>query len=480
MTLTFDNRYAALGEGFYASLKPDPLPDPQSVITNDDALKEVGLSAQPPDTLLSLFSGSHIPEGSEPLSMVYSGHQFGGYSPQLGDGRGILIGQVRNKHGALLDLHLKGAGRTPFSRMGDGRAVLRSCIREFLASEALHHLNIPTTRALAITTSDEPVRRETIERASMLMRYSKSHIRFGSFEYFFYTEQYDALKKLCDYTLENHFSEVVSCKNPYDEFLISAVKKTASLIAKWQAFGFAHGVMNTDNMSIIGETFDYGPYGFMESYNPGYICNHSDDHGRYAFNKQPAIGLWNCQALAQALSPLTKNVTPQDISQIYQDNFTESYHLLMMKKLGLSKTLQNDKALYEDLLNLLEGYKIDYTNFFRSLSRFDRDDDAASLAIIKSCAAAFEPWFKRYKDRLSFETLSDPARHKKMRLINPKYILRNYLAQVAIQKSEAGDFSELHKLHDVLKNPYAEQPDNADYAEETPQWGRNLQISCSS
>ncbi|MBT5073605.1 MAG: YdiU family protein [Kordiimonadaceae bacterium] len=480
MTLHFDNRYAALGERFYASLKPLSLPDPASVIINNDALKQVGLNDYSTEHLLSLFSGSLLPEGSDPLAMVYSGHQFGGYSPQLGDGRGILIGQVTNAQNTLLDLHLKGAGKTPFSRMGDGRAVLRSSIREFLASEALYHLGIPTTRALGITTSSEPVRRETMERASMLMRYSESHIRFGSFEYFSYTEQHDALKILADYTLENHFEEVVSCESPYDEFLISAVKKTASLIAYWQAYGFAHGVMNTDNMSIIGQTFDYGPYGFMESYDPYYICNHSDDHGRYAFNKQPAIGLWNCQALAQALSPLTVNIKPRQVSQIYQDNFTQRYHSLMIKKLGLTQNQQNDKQLYQDLLDLLEGYHIDYTNFFRALSHFDQNDGAVSLEIIKSCAAPFDPWFDRYKARLNVEKLSDEQRHKNMLGVNPKYVLRNYLAQMAIQNSETGDFSELHRLYDVLKSPYDEQPHNERYAEEAPQWGRNLQISCSS
>ena len=263
MTLIFDNRYAELGERFSVALAPDPPPNPEIVIINDALIKPLGLNDYSKEELLALFSGNSIPDGASPLAMVYAGHQFGGYSPQLGDGRGILIGQVEDIKKNLLDLHLKGAGKTPFSRMGDGRAVLRSCIREFLASEALYHLGIPTTRALSITTSDEPVRRETIENASLLMRVCESHIRFGSFEYFSYTEQHNELRQLCDYTIENHYPEAKKSRNPYDALLMAVCYKTAKLIAYWQAFGFAHGVMNTDNMSITGQTFDYGPYGFM-------------------------------------------------------------------------------------------------------------------------------------------------------------------------------------------------------------------------
>ncbi len=480
MTLKFDNRYARLGDKFSVPLMPDPLPDPELVIVNKDALEEIGLDNISNQDLIEFFSGNRIPAGSEPLAMVYSGHQFGGYSPQLGDGRGLLIGQVISKSGSLVDLHLKGAGKTPFSRMGDGRAVLRSCIREFLASEALHHLGIPTTRALGVSTSVEPVRRETIEKASMLMRYSESHIRFGSFEYFFYTEQHNELKELCDYTIENHFPEAENAENKYDALLLLAAEKTASLIAQWQAFGFAHGVMNTDNMSIIGQTFDYGPYGFMEQYDPYYICNHSDDRGRYAFNRQPLIGHWNVQALAQALSPLTSKNVVKGALDTYQDRFLNRYHALMIEKLGLTENGPDDKALYDDLLDLMEGYGVDYTLFFRALSNFQSDDTMSSFTMSRSCADAFEPWLKRYKNRLLMEKSDDVKRKKSMRRVNPKYILRNYLAQIAIQQSEIGYHNDLHTLYNVLKRPYDEQPEYDDYAKEPPEWGRNLQISCSS
>tara|TARA_R110002096_G_scaffold436105_1_gene668070 strand:- start:74264 stop:75739 length:1476 start_codon:yes stop_codon:yes gene_type:complete len=480
MTLIFDNRYAELGDRFSVSMGPAPLPDPEMVITNHSLLKPLGLDHFSKEDLLELFSGNSVPEGAAPLAMVYAGHQFGGYSPQLGDGRGILIGQVRDNQNTLIDLHLKGAGKTPFSRMGDGRAVLRSSIREFLASEALYHLGIPTTRALAITTSDEPVRRETIEKATLLMRASESHIRFGSFEYFSYTDQHDELRRLCDYTIETHFPEIKDSENPYDALLMTASQKTGDLIAHWQAFGFAHGVMNTDNMSIIGQTFDYGPYGFMENYDPYYICNHSDDRGRYAFNRQPAIGHWNCQALAQALAPLTTAEAARKALNHYQDTFLACYHNLMTKKLGLSRSIPDDKILYEDLLDLLEGYSVDYTNFFRSLSRYKGGSVPGSLASIERCANAFSPWFDRYNERLKTQDQTEVDRHNAMCAVNPKFILRNYLAHVAIQTSENGDHSELHRLHEVLKAPFDEQSGQEHYAQEAPDWGRNLQISCSS
>jgi serine/tyrosine/threonine adenylyltransferase len=482
MTIKFNNLYASLGEAFYASLDPDPLPNPQSVILNEDALGLIDLTINSfsDEDLRDFLSGSLMPKGSEPLAMVYSGHQFGGYSPRLGDGRGLLMGQVRNKTGELWDLHLKGSGKTPFSRMGDGRAVLRSCIREYLASEALFALGIATTRALSIVTSDEPVRRETIENASMLMRLSRSHIRFGSFEYFSYTEQHNELRQLCDYTILNHFPQCSEQDNPYDALLLAATEKTALLIAHWQAFGFAHGVMNTDNMSIIGQTFDYGPYGFMESYDPYYICNHSDDQGRYAFCQQPNIGYWNCQALAQALSPLISKEGPEKMRALYQETYNQCYHGLMVRKLGLTKPHPSDKQLYEDLLDLLEGNKIDYSNFFRALSHYKISEDASSLTNLQSCANSFNPWFMRYKERLISEKSCQETRHKNMCAINPKYILRNYLAQRAIQQAEMGDYQELTRLFMVLKNPYAEQPDHQAYAADTPPWGQNLQISCSS
>ena len=359
MTLKFENHYHELGKSFYTELDPIPLPNPKGVIFNDDELNRLGFNAFNDDELVAFFSGNQCPADAKPLAMKYAGHQFGYYNPDLGDGRGLLMAQFRDpSNKKLLDLHLKGAGMTPYSRMGDGRAVLRSSIREFLASEALYYLGIPTTRALGITTSDEPVRRESIEKATMLMRLSESHIRFGSFEHCFYTNQLDHLKALCDYTVLHHFPEAADKDNPYDQMLYTVTEKTAILIAKWQAFGFAHGVLNTDNMSITGQTFDFGPYGFMENYDPYYICNHSDDLGRYAFNKQPAIGQWNLQALIQALSPLTSDDVKSIAMEKYQQSYLDYYNQLMSEKLGLPNLKVAEKGLYQDLLDLMEGYKL--------------------------------------------------------------------------------------------------------------------------
>ncbi len=311
----FDNTYSRLPEHFYTRLDPTPLENPRLVAYSASAGQLLNLedAHETREKLTRICSGNGAWPGSEPLAMVYSGHQFGSYNPQLGDGRGLLLGELVNTQGDKWDLHLKGAGQTPYSRFGDGRAVLRSCIREYLASEALHHLGIPTTRALCIVTSDTQVYRETTAAGSTLLRLARSHIRFGHFEYYFYNKRYEALKELADYTIEQHFHNLEGMEamagsdKSYQLFYSEVVRRTATLIAQWQAAGFAHGVMNTDNMSIIGDTFDYGPYGFMDDFNWHYICNHSDHSGRYAFSQQPEIGYWNCGRLGQALIPLFEN-----------------------------------------------------------------------------------------------------------------------------------------------------------------------------
>jgi len=473
MKLTFDNRFARLGDRFSVSMAPRPLPNPHRVSINQTAADLIGLTA---DDLMSeeallFFSGTEMIDGAEPCAMVYAGHQFGGFSPQLGDGRGLLLGQIRGKmreqDNILWDLHLKGAGQTPFCRGADGRAVLRSSIREYLASEALHHLGIPTSRALALIGSDEPVRRERMETAAGLIRLSESHIRFGSFEYFFYTDQHDALKILADYVLDIHYPQFRDDPAPYDRMLLEIAGRTAEMIARWQAFGFAHGVMNTDNMSILGQTFDYGPYGFMEAFNPDYICNHSDDMGRYAFNRQPDIGLWNCTALAHALSPLITPGTGELMQGHYRTRYFTLYDSLMKGKLGLEQVGDGDRELINGLLALMTQHKTDYTNFFRKFSEGER-------------LPAFADWYDQYEARLGQESASPDERRKRMRAANPKYILRNYLAQIAIEQAEQGDFSEVDKLLDILRRPFDDQPAHEAYAAEPPDWGRHLDISCSS
>jgi uncharacterized protein YdiU (UPF0061 family) len=476
--LHFDNRFARLPGHFYTRQPPQGIPDPHWVSVNRDAAALLDLDAADFDSpaLLAALSGNTVLPGSEPLAMIYSGHQFGHYNPQLGDGRGLLIGEVNGTHGRF-DLHLKGAGMTPYSRQGDGRAVLRSSIREYLASEALHALGIPTTRALAITGSHLPVYREEVETAAIVTRLARTHIRFGHFEFFFYTKQHDALKQLADHAIALYFPEFAGQPDQYALFLQQVTHRTASLIAHWQAYGFAHGVLNTDNMSILGETFDFGPYGFLDDYEPGFICNHSDHAGRYAFDQQPGIGLWNLNAFAHALSPL---IAIEDLKRIlgeYQAVLTQRYATLMRARLGFQQEDAGDQQLLADWLDLMAESKVDYTQCFRSLCD---DNRHASLRNDFVQREAFDHWLTRYRARREQEAGSVDEHRMAMQRTNPQYILRNYLAQQAIEKAGHGDFSEVDRLLAVLKNPFDERPGLEAYAEPPPSWGKELQISCSS
>jgi len=317
--LNFDNTFSRLPDIFHSRQNPTPLPHPYVVSFNASVAELINLDVTEVERaeFTEYFIGNRLLSGSEPLSMLYAGHQFGYFVPQLGDGRAILLGEVKNNAGEYWDIQLKGAGITPFSRNGDGRAVLRSSIREYLCSEAMHGLGIPTSRALCIVGSDAEVYRETIESAAVLTRLSPSHVRFGSFEVFAYRDQHEPIALLADYVIAKHFPDIGDAPDKYLRFLNEVIVRTANLMAKWQAVGFAHGVMNTDNMSILGLTFDYGPFGFMETYDPGFICNHSDHGGRYAFDQQPQIGLWNLSCLAQALTPIIEVEKAQEALENY-------------------------------------------------------------------------------------------------------------------------------------------------------------------
>jgi uncharacterized protein YdiU (UPF0061 family) len=418
----------------------------------------------------------------EPLAMLYSGHQFGVYVPQLGDGRAILLGEATNEQGERWDLHLKGAGMTPFSRDGDGRAVLRSTIREYLCCAAMQGLGIPTTQALCLVGSDDKVYREQGETGAMLVRMAPSHVRFGTFEIFYYRKQHEHLRTLADYVIDRHFSHLRYADEKYARFFAEVVERTAKLIAQWQAVGWAHGVMNTDNMSILGLTLDYGPYGFMDDYDAGFICNHSDHNGRYAFNQQPYIGLWNLSCLAQTLLPLADKEALKAGLETYQPLFEQEYRKCMRAKFGFVDGLVEDDDLIRDFLSLLQGSHADYTIVFRALSTFSTEEGATNEKLRDHFLNRdwFDAWTVRYRDRLQREGSRDDERRDRMNRVNPTYVLRNYLAQTAIEKAQNKDFSEIDRLFTLLQNPFNDQAGMDAYALPPPNWGKHVAVSCSS
>jgi uncharacterized protein YdiU (UPF0061 family) len=481
--LTFDNRYARLGDVFSTQVLPQPLEAPRLVVASQAALALLDLDPAVADEPLfaDVFSGHKLWAEADPRAMIYSGHQFGHYNPQLGDGRGLLLGEVCNDAGQHWDLHLKGAGQTPYSRMGDGRAVLRSSIREFLASEALHALGIPSSRAACVIGSDTPVWREKQERGAMLLRLAPSHVRFGHFEYFYYTRQPDQQKILADHVLAAHYPECLEQPQPYLAMFRTVVERNAELIAKWQAYGFCHGVMNTDNLSILGITFDFGPFAFLDDFDANFICNQSDHEGRYSFSHQVPIAHWNLSALAQALTPLIEVDALRETVGLFLPLYQAHYLDLMRRRLGLVSAQDEDSQRVERLLALMQNSGVDYNLFFRRLGEQAAEPALARLRDDFVDRAGFDVWAADYLARLASEANgSAEARTLRMNAVNPLYLLRNYLAQKAIDRAEEGDYSEVRRLHQVLTRPFEEQPGMQAYAERPPEWGKHLEISCSS
>jgi len=489
--LSFDNRYARLGRPFAEPVAPTPLPDPYWVSVNEEvaALLGIELDGAARAALLAWVTGNGAPVGAEPVAMLYAGHQFGHLVPQLGDGRAILLGQLRDPRepGRTWDLHLKGSGPTPFSRGFDGRAVLRSTIREYLCGEAMHHLGIPTTRGLCIAGSDAPVLREVPETAATLVRVAPSHVRFGSFEVFAVRREEAHLRRLADFVIEEHFPEAAALEGEsrYVVFLEHVVHRTASLMAKWQAVGFTHGVMNTDNLSILGLTIDYGPYGFVEHYDPAYVPNHSDTGGRYALDQQPAIALWNLDRLAASLLPLTGRERAVAALDQYVPLFQRAYGAEMRAKLGLETRQDDDGPLLLDLLALLQAARADWTTFWRALGALPSGGElpAPLRALFPEPAAraSFEQWATRYRARLAAEGSDDAARAERMRRANPKYVLRTWVAHQAVTlATEHRDYRELERILAVLRRPYDEQPEHEAYAAPPPEWAQHIVLSCSS
>lgn len=486
-TLVIDNRDARLPAAFHARVQPQPLREPRLLHFNTEAAALIDLDPQEAQRLefTEIFAGNRALPGAEPIATLYAGHQFGSWVPQLGDGRAMLLAQVRNARGELWDLQLKGAGQTPFSRFADGRAVLRSSIREYLCGEAMHHLGIPTTRALCLIGSSEPVRRETFETAAVICRMAPTHIRFGHFEVFYAREQYEHLRALADHVITQHFPAV---GGDYAAWLTQVVERTARLMAQWQSVGFCHGVMNTDNMSIIGLTLDYGPYGFMDGFDAGHICNHSDEGGRYAWERQPMIGHWNLSKLLQACLPLLHD-DPDEALRIgsaildrYPPAYASAMTALWRAKLGLREARETDIELINRYLQLLHDGRSDFTRSFRHLSRVDSRSDAPASGVREEIASldAFDQWVGDYRARLRAEGSDDAERMARMNAINPKYVLRNHLAQRCIERAQQGDASEIDRLMRLLRRPFDEQPENEADAAEPPPEARHIEVSCSS
>ena len=455
-------KFKDLGSDFFAQVTTQKLENTSLIHTNDSLRHELSIKAND-NELLSICSGEKPLANESPISTVYAGHQFGYFVPQLGDGRSCLIGEIDG-----LELSLKGAGTSPFSRGADGRAVLRSSIREYLCSIAMQGLNIPTTRALALVNSTSQVYREHVENAAIVTRVAESHIRFGHFEYFASQGQNENVKKLADFVIKHHEFELE--QGDYLGLFKQVIESTSIMIARWQAQGFSHGVMNTDNMSILGLTIDYGPFSFMETYDPAFICNHSDTQGRYSFERQPSVALWNLKRLASALESLIKEEHLKDALSTYEKILVKEYSYLMRSKFGLILQDEGDNTLINNFLELLYTQKKDYHRSMRMLLNQNEN----------LLGDNFKSWLKDYKKRMNKEENLTQSLNL-MKQFNPKYILRNYLAEVAIREAEdLQKFEEIDILFRLLEKPFDNHLDYESYASEPPDWAKNLELSCSS
>jgi len=490
--LQVSNQFASLSPAFYTRLRMQGLTDPTLLHVNPDVLALLGLTmadARSPQ-FLSIMSGNADLPGGVTLSAVYSGHQFGVWAGQLGDGRAHLLGAISGTdgkgHPVDWEIQLKGSGKTPYSRMGDGRAVLRSSVREYLASAAMTGLGIPTTQALCLVGSDDPVYRETVETAAIVARVAPSFVRFGSFEHWYAAKDPARLRELLDYVISSFFADQVPAVNSehtlndvIERFVDVVIERTAILMADWQTIGFNHGVMNTDNMSVLGLTLDYGPYGFMDAFRINHVCNHTDTQGRYAWNAQPSVGLWNLYRFANCFVAL--GADPERLKarlERYEGLFIAAYRDRMLAKLGLQAWKEGDDELIDGWWRVLHEQSADFTLSFRYLAQIDADEGA--LRGLFADTAGLEQWLVSYRARLLDNEDDADARARRMNRVNPLYVLRNYLAEEAIQAAAKGDMSVTDSLLQVLRDPYTAVPGMEHYAEPPPAWGRELEVSCSS
>jgi uncharacterized protein YdiU (UPF0061 family) len=471
--LPFDNSYARLPDRFFARLAPTPVKEPALIRANVALAHHLGLD---PDWLespdgVSMLAGNSVPDGAAPLAMAYAGHQFGNWVPQLGDGRAILLGEVIDADGVRRDIQLKGAGRTPFSRGGDGRAVLGPVLREYIVSEAMAALGVPTTRALAAVTTGEHIWRDEPEQGAVLTRVAKSHVRIGTFEFFANKGDVDGVRTLADYVIARHYPEIADADRPYRALLDAVIGRVAALVAQWLQIGFIHGVMNTDNMSIAGETIDYGPCAFMDTYDPATVYSAIDRQGRYAYANQPGIAHWNLSRLAGALLPLMGDdrdkavAMAQETLDTFPARFGDAYLAGFRRKLGLATARDDDADLLQDLLDRMAENEADMTLTFRRLSEAaagGADADAKVGELFKE-PAAFTAWVVKWRQRLMAEEFGSAERAASMKSVNPAFIPRNHRIQQVIDAAKCGDFTRFDALNAVLSKPYEDQPEFAEY-----------------
>lgn len=461
-----DNSYARLPQSFFTNLNLNPVSSPKLAILNETLATSMGLDVQAlrSEDGVAVFAGNRVPEGALPLAQAYAGHQFGHFN-RLGDGRALLLGEHITPRGERFDIQLKGSGRTPYSRGGDGRAALGPMLREYIISEAMHALGIPTTRSLAVVTTGESIVRETELPGAILTRVAASHVRVGTFQYAAQWGTGEELRAVADYALERHYPDIKADENRYLSLLQEVIKRQAALIAKWQLVGFIHGVMNTDNMTISGETIDYGPCAFMDTYDPATVFSSIDRQGRYAYGNQPPIAGWNLARFAESMLPLLHEDQDQavklaqdaisDFNALYQSDWLTG----MRAKLGLFGEEAQDESLVEDLLSMMQKYRADYTNTFRALT-FGRHEETALFGTVE-----FSQWHEQWQARLGRQKESESTSKQLMRDSNPAVIPRNHRVEVALEAAvEEGDYSVLERLLDVLANPYAHTPEQAEYS----------------
>jgi serine/tyrosine/threonine adenylyltransferase len=474
----FDNSYARLPEGFFAVRPPTPVPEPRLIRFNHGLAAELGLDTAALDeaTLAEIFAGNRLPEGALPIAMAYAGHQFGQFVPQLGDGRAILLGEVVGRDGRRRDIQFKGAGRTPYSRGGDGRAPLGPVLREYLVSEAMHALGIPTTRALAAVTTGEPVMRQTIQPGAVITRVAASHVRIGTFQFFAARGMDDATKQLADYVIARHYPEIAGAERPYLGLLEAVRDRQAALVARWLLVGFIHGVMNTDNMSIAGETIDFGPCAFMDAYDPATVFSSIDEFGRYAYGNQPRIAQWNLARFAEAI---LQHLDPDEEKAIefangaitgFWEPFQARYLAGMREKLGLASAEEGDLDLAKGLLDAMEAGRADFTLTFRRLAALAAGEAAeGEVQELFAEPGAIISWLPQWQARLARDPLEPAERGHRMRLASPAVIPRNHLVEEALEAAIArDDYGPFDRLHAALARPYVDDPKAAGLAAPPP------------